>query len=138
MKRCPECRKDYSDDSLMYCLDDGTPLVQGRVIEESATVLLSGDRPSGEGLTRTLPTQPEASRSSRLPWLIALVLLLIPGFIAYSYFRRTSSQEQQAMRVAFVPPADLSFNDVQHDVAVISPDGKKIAFSATDTNGKNW
>jgi hypothetical protein len=24
MKRCPECKRDYYDDSLMYCLDDGS------------------------------------------------------------------------------------------------------------------
>lgn len=29
MKRCPECRRDYYDDSLLYCLDDGTPLLEG-------------------------------------------------------------------------------------------------------------
>jgi tetratricopeptide (TPR) repeat protein len=29
MKRCPECRRDYHDDSLRYCLDDGTALVDG-------------------------------------------------------------------------------------------------------------
>ena len=32
MKRCPECRKDYFDDTLMYCLDDGVALIQGTVI----------------------------------------------------------------------------------------------------------
>ncbi len=29
MKRCPECRRDYFDDSLLYCLDDGTRLLDG-------------------------------------------------------------------------------------------------------------
>jgi hypothetical protein len=29
MKRCPECRRDYFDDSLLYCLDDGTALLEG-------------------------------------------------------------------------------------------------------------
>ena len=29
MKRCPECRRDYRDDSLLYCLDDGAQLVEG-------------------------------------------------------------------------------------------------------------
>ena len=29
MKRCPECRRDYYDDSLAYCLDDGSVLVDG-------------------------------------------------------------------------------------------------------------
>ena len=31
MKRCPECRRDYYDDTLSFCLEDGTPLVQGSV-----------------------------------------------------------------------------------------------------------
>ncbi len=29
MKRCPECRRDYYDDSLSYCLDDGSALLDG-------------------------------------------------------------------------------------------------------------
>ncbi len=30
MKRCPECRRDYYDDTLLYCLDDGNALLKGR------------------------------------------------------------------------------------------------------------
>src|SRR6476659_5823353 len=57
MKRCPECRRDYYDDSLLYCLDDGAALVEGPTSpEEAATAILSksvvGDGhasdPSGE------------------------------------------------------------------------------------------
>src|ERR1051326_8756332 len=29
MKQCPKCRTPYSDDSLSFCLKDGTPLVSG-------------------------------------------------------------------------------------------------------------
>ena len=29
MKRCPECRRDYYDDTLLYCLDDGSALLEG-------------------------------------------------------------------------------------------------------------
>ncbi len=29
MKRCPECRRDYYDDTLLYCLDDGNALLEG-------------------------------------------------------------------------------------------------------------
>ena len=55
MKRCPECKKDYFDDSLVYCLDDGVALVQGSVTDEPATAILSGDRASGdERMTRML------------------------------------------------------------------------------------
>ena|SRR5687768_1437915 len=42
MKRCPECRRDYYDDSLLYCLDDGTALLEGpAAVEEPATALFS-------------------------------------------------------------------------------------------------
>src|SRR5438105_426282 len=53
MKRCPECRKDYLDDSLMYCLDDGAQLVTGRVTDEPETAILSGEAISEESATRT-------------------------------------------------------------------------------------
>ena len=44
MKRCPECRRDYYDDTLLYCLEDGNALVQGSVPspDEPATAILSG------------------------------------------------------------------------------------------------
>ncbi len=42
MKRCPECRRDYFDETLLYCLEDGTALVQGSVPspDEPATAIL--------------------------------------------------------------------------------------------------
>ena len=41
MKRCPECRRDYYDDTLSFCLEDGKPLVYGVSSDESATAILS-------------------------------------------------------------------------------------------------
>ena len=45
MKRCPECRRDYFDDSLLYCLDDGSALLEGPAsgqtgIDEAATAVM--------------------------------------------------------------------------------------------------
>ncbi len=42
MKRCPECRRDYYDDTLSFCLDDGTPLALGPASDENVTEILSG------------------------------------------------------------------------------------------------
>jgi tetratricopeptide (TPR) repeat protein len=39
MKRCPECRRDYYDDSLLYCLDDGNALLEGPTIGEAPTAV---------------------------------------------------------------------------------------------------
>lgn len=43
MERCPECRKDYFDEILLCCLDDGAQLVSGNVTDEPANAILSGD-----------------------------------------------------------------------------------------------
>jgi TolB-like protein/tetratricopeptide (TPR) repeat protein len=40
MKRCPECRRDYYDDSLHYCLDDGTVLLEGPASREHQTLVI--------------------------------------------------------------------------------------------------
>lgn len=47
MKRCPECRRDYYDDSLLYCLDDGSALLDGPASgrpldDEPETAIMSG------------------------------------------------------------------------------------------------
>jgi len=57
MKRCPECRRDYHDDTLLYCLDDGTALLEGPSIgtnadAEPATAILHETDASGEAATR--------------------------------------------------------------------------------------
>lgn len=44
MKRCPECRRDYTDGSLNFCLDDGARLLDGPAMEPRA---LAGG-PSGD------------------------------------------------------------------------------------------
>src|SRR5215471_6445319 len=53
MKRCPSCRRDYFDDSLLYCLDDGSALLDGAADihstaaqpAEAATVMLHSTQP---------------------------------------------------------------------------------------------
>jgi TolB-like protein/Flp pilus assembly protein TadD len=42
MKRCPECRRDYYDDTLLYCLDDGNALLEGPAYaDEPSTAIMS-------------------------------------------------------------------------------------------------
>lgn len=43
MKRCPECRRDYFDDTLSFCLEDGTRLVDGTASDEAPTAIMSSD-----------------------------------------------------------------------------------------------
>ncbi|MEO7658267.1 MAG: hypothetical protein ABIV48_01525 [Pyrinomonadaceae bacterium] len=67
MKRCPECRRDYYDDTLRFCLEDGTLLVYGVPEDEPATAILSRSEgkasgfSSGEAMTEILSTYRMAS-----------------------------------------------------------------------------
>lgn len=148
MKRCPECRKDYLDDSLLYCLDDGAALVQGTVADEPATAVLSGDRVSGEGVTRALTNAdgrpksftfslPAFFSSQWLPWAVACAFVVVAAIFGFSYIGGSSNSDGKAVMVAFEPPAELAFNDTQPDAAVISPDGQKIVFTASSADGKS-
>ena len=54
MKRCPECRRDYYDDTLLYCLDDGNALLEGpATVDEPKTVILSEPPVVAGGLTQS-------------------------------------------------------------------------------------
>ena len=71
MKRCPECRRDYYDETLIYCLEDGVPLVQGAVPapdEPSTAILHSTDAPGEATTAQTaiLPTGAEAKAQGSL------------------------------------------------------------------------
>lgn len=107
MKRCPECRRDYYDDTLLYCLDDGNALLEGPgsgsgAMDEPATAILHETAPSAEGVTRAqihtaeqTAVMPSATgdipRSKRFdnrlllaPLLLAVIVL--GGFFGYRYF----------------------------------------------------
>lgn len=74
--------------------------------------------------------------NAKLAWIVSAVLLIaLVAALAWLFFNRSSS-EAQAVRLAFNPPPELAFNDTLPDSAVISPDGKKLAFSATGADGK--
>ena len=105
MKRCPECRRDYYDDSLLYCLDDGSALLEGPASGgEPTTEILHETAPPSEAGTRqqiniTDPTavfttgknaedQKTKSFDRRLLLApVALAAIVLGGFFAYRYFK---------------------------------------------------
>ncbi|MFL6467600.1 MAG: hypothetical protein ACJ72Z_06555 [Pyrinomonadaceae bacterium] len=52
MKRCPECRRDYTDETLNFCLEDGAWLVDSTISDEQHTAILHETAPPGEAATR--------------------------------------------------------------------------------------
>src|SRR5688500_3363846 len=123
MKRCPECRRDYYDDSLLYCLDDGSALLEGPAsMDGPATAILqSGDVSAADAATQaqiytTDQTAVLPSSGDIVPvsvggaWRIvtaafALLILVLGGFFGYRYF---SSGTGQINSIAVLPFANAS------------------------------
>ena len=129
MKRCPECRRDYYDDSLMYCLEDGVALVQGAVPahDEPPTAILHDTAESNEAATRAqihttehtavlqsgTPGLPKTSTFDKR-WMlapVALAIIAIGGFFGYRYY----SQAGQIDSIAVMPFVNETGNaDVEY------------------------
>ena len=64
MKRCPQCKRVETDDTLTFCRTDGTPLVReyGAVVEDAGTLKFGSAHATGETETHILPTGGELSR----------------------------------------------------------------------------
>ncbi|MGQ0543054.1 MAG: tetratricopeptide repeat protein [Blastocatellia bacterium] len=122
MKRCPECRRDYYDDTLAFCLEDGTALLQGSVPspDEPQTAILHETAAPGEAATRAQihtteqtavlhrgaeaeprdsldgPSEKQSFSSNRaakpLAALVAAIVILVGGFFGYRYFSPNGGQ----------------------------------------------
>ncbi|QYO63230.1 hypothetical protein [Leptolyngbya sp. 7M] len=78
MKRCPECRRDYYDDTLLYCLDDGNALLEGPAVsvppasaggqfdDEPQTAILHTTDAVGEAPTRAQIHSTEAESKTAI------------------------------------------------------------------------
>jgi len=108
MKRCPKCKRKYEDDSLRFCLDDGTPLFDARDSEAPPTEIMPGrGLPT---LKSSAPTAQTFSSSGNVsapvretqatnPLLtggviaIALLLLVLVGIVAFFVIKQSGGNE---------------------------------------------
>jgi len=107
MKRCPECRRDYYDETLLYCLDDGTPLLEGPATagtEDAGTKILpSGEAPTQAQIHSTDASKPLVAKSSNRRMFVipaVAVFLIICGFFGYRYFSgRVAAKQIESIAV---------------------------------------
>ncbi len=113
MKRCPECARDYNDDSLSFCLDDGSELLFGPASgsaanDEPATAILRETASPNEAVTRAkiltteqtavLPSGitevPKAKRFDKrlIVAPLALAIIVLGGIFGYKYLSPTTKQ----------------------------------------------
>ena len=121
MKRCPECRRDYYDDSLLYCLDDGAALLEGpssipgSLRDEPQTAILHDTDSPSQAPTReqihttNMPRFVKAATWSagsfpvKIVGVLAVVLLIVvAGFFGLRYLRTDAKQISSVAVMPFV------------------------------------
>lgn len=138
MKRCPGCRRDYYDETLLYCLDDGTPLLEGPATadpDEPLTAKMqipaTPSQRGSENVTRQMDADSFSRevRSHKARWaVIAIVGLLVLsgfGYGLFKFFKPTSTTP--AAKVSNIQTQRLS-GDGHTRLPVISPDGKFLVY----------
>src|SRR5436190_23810912 len=109
MLRCPKCNRQYNDDTLRFCLEDGSPLAPTMREEAPATEILPRAQPTLRSSAPTVPSYqnppslaPSETRQTN-PLLtggviaIALLLLLLVGIVAFFVIRQSGTgQANQA------------------------------------------
>ncbi|MEQ1643389.1 MAG: hypothetical protein ABL959_08120 [Pyrinomonadaceae bacterium] len=148
MKRCPECRRDYYDDALLYCLEDGNALVQGSVPppDEPATAILHSTAAPGEAPTRAqinttdqtaiLPADTgQISKPAFDKRLLAAPLLLIAIVLAgYGIFRFIRTDTNPVATFEKIKNVKMTKSG-KVITSALSPDGKYFAH-VTSTDGQ--
>ena len=118
----------HSARDLAFAIESlsGSAIISGQTATVSTVI---AEMEGSTGISRWIA-------NAKLAWLVGAVLLVgLVAALAVLYFNRSSS-DAHAARLSFTPPPEMAFNDTQPDAAVISPEGQKIAFTATSADGK--
>ncbi|HSE24584.1 MAG TPA: nuclear transport factor 2 family protein [Pyrinomonadaceae bacterium] len=104
MKRCPTCQRTFTDESLSFCTEDGTPLTP--VQDDEITRVAANSRDQDWSTPAYQPPrniQPPPKQSRNAPWIlviiVAVVLGIVVGVIAlFLLVPRMASRRQAANR----------------------------------------
>jgi len=79
MKRCPTCQRTFSDESLSFCTEDGTPLAPVGDYETTRVTPNSSDQ--NWNAAYQPPRQPSAKQTKNAPWILVIVIALALGIV---------------------------------------------------------
>jgi hypothetical protein len=162
MKTCPACKRTYEDDSLVYCLDDGARLAREAAgSDPNATWNLPAPgptvasprpaHPTAQSTISALPEQFKAtpsplprneSRTSALPWVFAIVLVLGASGVLIAWFMTRAGGGDSSARYAAPTPAPSIMSTPSRDRAAetgktATPNERAVATPDRPASEKN-
>jgi len=115
-----------------------------RYKRESSRQRMSRVTAARPAMTATGPARPAQSvddgprRTGYLPWIVASILAVSLVALGIIHFRSPAGSAM--ISAAILPPDGMNFLFYGNNSgpAALSPDGKQLAFTATDSNGKRY
>ena len=138
MRQCPQCGRSYDDETVTFCLDDGTRLTSS--YDPQATLILPQARVTDYSppvMPPTQPVQPQVVRQGVRPaivyGLVALLALVIGGgAVALLYERGKGSAAGEGNRQTEMPPS--SPTPAREDAGNMNQPGNQPTTERTPTH----
>lgn len=109
MKLCPQCHREYSDETLNFCLDDGTWLREISEVNEPRTAIISeppvsaGGRSASESPTRIHSAEDLsgnfAGKRKLVLGILGILLITAIGIAAYWFYNDQTSKQIDSLAV---------------------------------------
>ena len=129
MKICPACQTQYTNDTLQFCLQDGTPLMPARQADTPTAVFKAPPSWQQSEMTRVAAPQPKKTGSKMAVVVAATVLIMLVlfgavGIGAWLYFRNPQTETANNISVkANIPIQPSNTNVRPPSTPQISPSG---------------
>src|SRR5215204_606723 len=107
MKSCPQCHRKYTDETLNFCLEDGSELLYGIANSEPSTAIMS-ELPSEAPTRYQSGTQHPKTQLSRISGfkrnkvflaIFLLMILLAGGLLGYRYLYAPAGRQIESIAV---------------------------------------
>src|SRR5215468_1538120 len=125
MKRCPTCKRTFEDDSLAYCLDDGSPLVAETGPDSEATLVTpTPPAPPPPTLVAPYPAAVSpagtASKHRAWPWVVGgllvlffFVVLIVAAIAIPQILKKSQNRNRVVVNVPTPEPSETSSPKLQ-------------------------
>ena len=120
MKTCPRCNRNYADESLNFCLDDGSVLTspydpEATIVSSKRTVIPTGTEVVPQG------SLSPHKRKAMLPYLIVgLLALIIGGGIATLLISKDKAESQNPTTSAQVESTKPAYRTEETKIITVS------------------
>jgi hypothetical protein len=120
MKRCPTCKRTFEDDSLAYCLDDGSPLV-AETGPDSEPTLVSPSPPAQQAPAQFAQYDPVVSSFGAAPkrrvwpWVVGglivflfFVIVIVAAIVIPQIVKKSHNSNRVVIDVPTPEPSETS------------------------------